>query len=377
MLLALTLISIDIQTYAQGTTETKETKVIEEPITKEPTDNKDTKETKDNKETKNTKETKTEPEAVTKEPKSVQEPGTKGDESIQEPGTKGGENVQEPGMKLQPVTVKELGITDEDAKNQIIKRHGEDLAKHMQLRVKGPLSSEPQQKNSKFSEIRFSKPATDKKANNFSGYISDIPKGTLLGAEGRFNVPQVTNDGLLSAWVGVADATPDQPKVVQAGVEFSSYRQAWVEFFPGEPLWVPAEFSINPGDSIYIDVAQDTMSGAWTILIINETTKKWYCDGFSTDVKFDAKQACWILEVPTAKDQTGQFISPPPTHADITHFTKAGWEKGQSYTVSRINDDSIEALYRFSLTDKHDSILFSPSNINPDGMSFDVNTSIK
>lgn len=119
-------------------------------------------------------------------------------------------------------------------------------------------------------------------SENWSGYVG-VAGGPVTGVGGTFTVPTLnctdTPNGLEANWDGIGGAQPGEA-LIQTGVlsQCSNGAQTdvpWWEIVGGStnlPEQPFSSFSVHAGDTINVQVGQDSQSGAWLTCIADLST---------------------------------------------------------------------------------------------------------
>jgi hypothetical protein len=141
-------------------------------------------------------------------------------------------------------------------------------------------------------------------SSNWSGYVH-TGGGPYIGVTGTFNVPQiypVSNDTDTAEWVGIGGAMPNDPSIIQAGIDEqyvasinTYYVVPWVELFPAPAYRLP--IGVNPGDSITVSMQQVSI-GQWNWAVKDNTNGQAYGSGASFNGALLSAE--WIVEAPSS-----------------------------------------------------------------------------
>ena len=156
---------------------------------------------------------------------------------------------------------------------------------------------------------KFTSP-TYTSSSNWAGYVADTA-GTIYQADavsGAFNVSPESGT-VTASWVGLGGF--NSGSLIQTGVD-QSIDATWYELLPDYPVYL---YYVNPGDTMYGEVALDSSNGLWYVLIWDETTGNWYSNEFSYAT--DTSTAVWIVEV-----QPNGAVP----YFDPVNFSYAQWE---------------------------------------------------
>jgi len=208
----------------------------------------------------------------------------------------------------------------------------------------------------------FSSPGRDT-SHNWSGYASS--DGKFTSVSGTWTVPQITSTGtpgVGATWVGIGGVTSTD--LIQAGTQETDMGSgrvqytAWIEMLPRASQQIP--FSVHPGDSVTVDIAEQT-AGNWQISFANNTTGQTY----QRTVRYTSSHSSaeWVVEAPSA---SGAGILPLDNFGTIAFSAASATENGQTVDLNQSHAQPISMLGGSGQT------LAVPSGIGGDGGSFSV-----
>jgi Peptidase A4 family len=133
---------------------------------------------------------------------------------------------------------------------------------------------------------------------------------------------------------------------------------AWIEMLPRASQQIP--FSVHPGDSVTVNIAEQTPSN-WQISFANNSTGQAY----QRSVRYMSSHSSaeWVVEAPSA---SGAGILPLDNFGSIQFSAASATENGQTVDLNQSHAQPISMLGGSGQT------LAVPSSIGGDGASFNV-----
>ena len=177
-----------------------------------------------------------------------------------------------------------------------------------------------------------------------------------------------------ASWVGIgggcvdANCTVGDATLIQAGtsqdVDASGTARysAWWEIIP-QPSTPIANFAVNAGNVIVVDIAETATPGLWLITVKNQTAGQTFT--VTTPYTSSYATAEWIEETPVVIDSTGKITVGP-----LPKLSTVGFD--QSMTNGR--PAGLTAAEEIRLVDSKGTALATPSAPDPDADGFNVCT---
>jgi len=204
-------------------------------------------------------------------------------------------------------------------------------------------------------------------SKNWSGYAST--NGSFTSVSGTWTIPLVSESGHTSSdatWVGIGGIKSTD--IIQAGTQniISSSGQIisspFYEMLPDNAVAVTS-LQIKPGDSITVNIIQQSHTNQWQISIRNNTTSQMYIATVTYSSSLSSAE--WIEEAPS----NGTNILPLDNFSSLQLTGGSATQNNVSTTISG------SGSFEITMVNSSDQVISIPSTLGSDGASFSVSRS--
>jgi hypothetical protein len=224
------------------------------------------------------------------------------------PAKKFGQTPPSPGNMVQFGPFKVLDISDDYARQMVMKYGDPSVAAHMKVRIKQPLPDQEQ------THKIFSASPTPSETPTWEGYDADVlntPWYTTL-IRAHFVAQQTSCSCTVGEWVGLG-GVHGTANLFQVGVDMGSLYTFLDVIQPGYSPYAVDIFSVLAGDDIYAQISWDNKTNLWYYLI-DDVTHNLY-NSNEMGVNPDQNSAEWIVEVANPTHPIPVFSGVHFTHA--------------------------------------------------------------
>lgn len=260
-----------------------------------------------------------------------------------------------PGNTTQAGPLKMLDISDDYARQMVMKYGDPSVVPHMKVRIKQPLPDQFQYQES------FSANPVPSETAIWEGYDADVwntPYYATL-VRGHFVAQRTSCNCTVGAWVGIG-GVHGTGNLFQVGIDMV-HMETFVDVIqPGFSPYAHYFYVAYPGDDIYGQVNFDSSTGQW-YFIIGDVTQNFFSSN-EMSVSPDQNSAEWILEVANPSYPIPFFSGELFSYAWFVVNT--GW--GGNIT-SAIANPTYEVYIG---PDPNPGCWASPGSVSSDGSSF-------
>lgn len=248
---------------------------------------------------------------------------------------------------------KMLDISDNYARQMVIKYGDPSVAAHMLTRIKQPLPAKFQH-----HDIFSSNPILSN-TYTWEGYDADVLNtpyyATLIRA--HFTARYANWQYTVGEWVGIG-GRHGSGNLIQVGVDMRSLR-LFLDLVPSSNSQAIEFQFVNPGDDIYGQVNLDSSTGMWFFDIQDVTTNNY--TSYEVSYSPDQNSAEWIVEIQHAAPSTPYF-------GDV-QFSYADWGDNVGHNGNILSPEA-NPTYEAYIGSTSDTCYDSPGSVTNNGTAF-------